>query len=828
MSRILNAAYLSRTGLFCIGVGMLMSSAWSMTAMDDSGMGNITAQDGISVIMNASSTIGGSSSVATWNPDGLGNAASAAVLLQGIQFGSIGQYGAAAASPNFEFDTNLNVGTDSSGVSAVNINLSWTRMRELIPGIYMANGSTGTFLQSQYSLGSVALDSGGTLSVSNTGTGLLAGGGVSSNGGAPVFTNVAGRQLELTLGTPQFNVTNPGPSAQLYYRQGGPGSPELVFDKLYLQTGFPASTGGVLGACSSTASCGSFAPGSQGLYVGAPVLNFNFNFELNYISNPPAGSSFTTVGMAPYTQGLSYWGWQGDFNNAELLMAGGGMWPGQSSYQPDTPGGRNQGMNFAFHANYAPDFTWLVGQANGSAILEFGNWVTLPGATFSLNAPNVTLAVVNPSQGPGGLCWGNTVYGANAGACTTSFTRVYDGLTINPQFLDVTPGLGSANATGMGIAIRNLSLQAYAQSVVLLDDVNNTGSYSGNVSVTNAITGQVNSVPKTRSQPWDLIYTFGALDGNIYLYPGQYNYGASAPSGNGLTMDVLLMSQSTANNSNKLLGNTNFMIGDPTSGYGIGLLQANLLIGAHEMNLLMESDGIHLSTPDMRIEVNGRLGGGQIPNMTSVINIGNIDVNLEGGINLVLTGESTMTKSQDAASNNQYVLYVPGTSSLNSVGSTVDKYTYTNPYSNSSSPYLYLGFSGSMTLGSSATFGKGCSDPSAMGVGCSDSYISLGEPSQPGVDVRFADLQGALRILNGRLFLSSAGDPVMSGPNNLPGLQIAADVQVGSTAGGAPLATNVMLGQLNTSGSFSGYSALGSIVMPSGQMYSSVILRPEH
>ncbi len=800
------------------------SASWAMTAVDDTALAGVTGQDGLTVTMNSASQIGGPSSVAKWNPDGLGNAASAAILLDGLQFNSIGADGAAAANSNFQVNTNLNVGTDSSGNSEINVGMSWTRMRELIPGVYMANGSSGTMLQSSYSLGSMVLDSNGSFVMSNSGTGLLSGGSVSSNGGTPVFNGVAGRQLELTLGTPQFDISSPaGPSAQLYYRQGGAGSPELVMDKLYLQMGFPASTGGVIGACSSASSCGSFVPGSSGLYVGAPTLNFNFNYRLDYIATPPSGSSYTTVGMAPYTQSLAYTGWTGNFNNAELLMSGGGVWSGQSTYNPNVPSGRNQGMNFAFHADYAPDFTWLMGLGTGSEILKFSDWTKLTGAQWALNAPNVTLDVVNPGQGPGGLCWGNTVYGTNAGACMTSFKRVYDNLQITPQYLDVTPGLGAANATALGVVFRNVSLQAYAQKVVLLDDANNTGSYTGAVTAAN---GHV--VPKTRSEGWGLIYTFGALDGNVYLYPGDYAPGSSTPSGDGVTLDVLLMSQSTANNPNKLLGNTNFMIADTTKGYGIGLLQANLLFGAHQLDFNMLPTGINLVTNDMRAEINGRLGGGSVPSMTAVINIGNIDVNLEGGINLLITGETTKTQSQDTATNNQYALYVPGSSPLSATGATVDKYIYSNPYS-SGAGYNYLGFSGTMTLGSSATFGKGCSDPSAMGVGCTDSYISLGEPSQPGVDVRFADLQGTLRILNGRIFLASAGDPVMGGPNSLPGLQIAADVQVGSTAGGQALATNVMLGTQNSSGSFSGnYAALGSIVMPSGQMYSSIVLKPQH
>lgn len=800
-----------------VSVALLMSSgaAWSLEAVDDNDLASVTGQTGLSVGFSSNSQIGGASSQVQWNPNGLGAASSAALEMNGVQFSAIGTDGATPASPNFLLTNTLDLGGNGAGSNAVSLGMSWTRMRQSIPSIYLANGSSGSLVNSSSSFGSSVIDSSGSFLLTNQGGGILAGGGVSgAAGGTPTFTGVAGRVLTLTLGVPQLGVVSPtDPGAQIYYRQGAVGSPELVMSKIYLETGFSSATGGVFGACGNTTSCGTFASGQAGIYIGAPKLDFNFTYALDYRASPSATQPFTTAAN-DYT-GLAYSGWKGSFDNAELLVAAGGMWPGQSSYSPDNPSGRNQGINFAFHGNYDSNFNWVVGQAGGTAVLEFGNWTTLSGANWALNSPNLTVSVVNPGQGPGGLCWGASVYGTNSGACQTSVTRVYDGLKMTPQFLDVAPGLGAANATSLGIAFRDLSLQAYSTNVTLLDDVDGNGDYTGTVNVNGK------SVAETRTFGWGLMYTLGKVDGNIYLYPGNYAQGSTSSSGNGVTLDVLMMSQSTASNSNKLLGNTNFMIADTTKGYGIGLMEANLLFAAHQLNFNLTNSGIELKTNDLRMEVNGRLGGGTVPNLTQQVNLSNLDVNLEGAVDFYLAGANTKTASQDTATNNQYTTFISGTSTP-----AIDTYTYNNPYTGK--PYPYLAFSGTMTLGNSATFGKGCSDPTTMAFSCTDSYVSLGEPSQPGVDVRFADLQGTVKVINGRVFLISQGDPVMA-PDQLPRLQIAADVQVGATAGGNPLATNVMMGTLNTSGNFSGnYSALGSIVIPSGQMYSSIILKPQH
>lgn len=701
------------------------SLAYGMESVSDADLSDISGQQGIDITIS-SNAIGGASTNVAINMDP-STASSATLRDVGLQLTPIGTNGASSGTP-FKITSKLDAGT-ASGTPRFSLNTDWTRIRVSTNSLDLLNASSTA---STYGLGSVVFDSSGSMVF--RGSGLFNGNATDSS-----------RLLHLTIGTPQVGVASPGASGQLYYRQSSAaGAPELIFDKLYMDVGLTAGTGGGLGICTSGSACGTFGSNREGLYLNAPHLDVAATWATNYRANTSAGS-YTT--MNPDVAGIAYWGWTGGYNNAELLVSGGGVWPGSSAaYDPKLPSGRTGGLNLAFHGDYDNNFTWLVGQAGGLALLKFGNWTKLSGATWALDAPNITLDMINSGQGVGGLCWGASSYGTSAGCTSTNYTRP-NGQTVSGRYVELAP-----DATAMAAIVRGLSLQAYSSNVQVLDDMNKDGDFSDTVS----------GKPETESYGWSLMYTMGAFDGNIYLYPGN-----AANNGNGLRADMIWMSQSFSNGSNKLLGNTNFMIGDTAAGTGIGLFQANLLYAARKLGIELLPTGIQLQTADARFAVQGRFGGGTIPNLSAPNIISDIDLNLEfSKLNMLL-------------------------------------------YPATSNGYPYLGYSMAAKFGT-ASAGIASSDPDG-------SYFSLSEPSRSDVNFRVAKINGDVELKNGQIFLISGADTV-NAPDQVKRLRFANDIYLGSSvSGGSAVTADIK---------FSG-SALGSIAIPSGRMYSSLTLKPQ-
>lgn len=721
----------ARLNALLLALGLCSSAlASALETIDDGALADVSGQSGIDLYIR-SNAIGNSATSVLLNIDD-GSANEAGLLQSGLQLTSIGNQGAATTTP-FVAHTTLDVAT-VGGLPAIALQTDWTRMRSS----HALNVVDAAGTPASNGFGTMAMDSAGSFRLTGV-NGLFNGG--SSN---------AARQLHLTIGTPQVGQATPGSYGQVYYRQGGVGSPELVLDKIYLDLGLTPGTGGSFGFCDPAAAggCGSFGTGRNGFYLNAPHLDFNTSWAVNYRGSPTG--SFTTANGD--SGGLAYWGWTGGFDNAELLVSAGGIWAPTPGYDPLQPASRSQGLNLAFHGDYDSNFVWLVGQAGGRSLLRFGNWTKLTGAPYALNVPNLTLDVINANQGPGGLCWGASAYGTAAGPCSTAtFTRS-SGKVVTGQFLNLPP-----TATNLALAVRQFSLQAYSSNVQVLDDMNGNGLFTDTVNVNGK------NIAETETYPWGLIYTFGTLDGNVYLYPGN-----AAGTGNGMAADIMLMSQSFANGSNKLLGNTNFMIADTTTGMGIGLFQSNLLFAARKMYTNLLPTGIQMTTNDARLAIQGRFGGGSVPNLTQVNVISDWDINLE-------------------FSRLESLLYAA-----------------------SSNGYPYLGFETRMTLVNSSS--------SIASTDADGSYFALAEPSRPDVEFRVANLTGDLETKNGRLFLISAADNV-NAPDQVRRLQIAQDIYIGSSVsgGGAPL-----IGEVKFSG-----ASLGRIAIPSGQWYSSMTLKPQ-
>ena len=738
------------TGAWLIGVPW---AAFGLEAISDNDMAGMSGQSGLTYIVSSGTSLGNSGSVFQWTPDA-GTTSAATLESQGFQINGIGGQGtstdtsgSATTSGPFSITSNFDVGSNGT-TPALSMNTSWTYLRLSMPSLLLLNAS-GT--PTSYGYGSFVIDGSGTFAMTNF-AGLLNGSSVNSN-----------NRLYFTLGSPQIGqgVTPATSYGQIYYRQGGAGSPELIFDKIYMAMGFNPAYGGVFGACGSSGPCGGTAAGlasggfstanGGGLYIGSPKLDFNMTYVLAYRPTPSTVGFTTATSSGDPIENLGTFGWTGSFDNAELLLSGGGFWSGAANYNPDLPAGRSQGLNASFHANYDPNFNWVIGEGGGRAILNFGGWHNLPGATWGLNVPNLTLDVVNQGQEPGGLCWGAKAYGP-ASSCTSSTTawanKSENANSTPGTYLDLPP-----TGTALGFAIRDMSLQAYSTQVTLYDDLNNDGIFTPN---------------EIRNFNWGLMYTLGQVDGNVYLYPGN-----STANGNGLTADVLLMTQSFANNTYPLLGNSNFMIVDTTTNLGFGLTQANILLGARDLGINLTSSGLQLTTPDLRMQVEGLVAGGPVYTMTPS------------------TFEKMMYVNINLESNNFSLTLSQGTQN----------------------GYPYLAFTNHITFADTAASGSTLGIPA----GGDGSFISLAEPSNISADFRIADITGDINVINGQIFLISAGDTV-DAPDAIPRLQLAGDVQVGSTAGG-----NALTGVVKFGG-----AELGTIAIPSGQIYASIMLKPQH
>lgn len=776
------------------------SVGYAADSLPDSELADVTGQSGLAIQVNGD--LAASSGNVQWNPNA-GSSASATEQFSGLTIGAIGSNGATSSGPGtFTISSQLN-GSNGAGFDVgsngtttgmgLDMRMTWGRTRISAQDVYAYQGdATAATATHTNGFGSFALDTSGTFAlVQQTSNGLL-----SYNP-----PNIANNQLYLTIGSPQIGVVQDPvghPYGQFYYRQGAVGSPELILDRVWLQTGFAAGVGGVIGMCGPNAPCGqmgstphpfvanaSTGQNVSGLYLATPKLDFNFTYALNYRGNPGTNGFTTTQNDV---LGLAYWGWTGDFQNAELVIGSGGGYSVETNnrYDPNVPTTRNQGLNLAFHGNYDPgNFNWVVGQAGGGTLLEFGGWTKFGDATWGLSAPNITLSVINSSQGVGGLCWGAGIYGnASSGCGGASLTWPYGYHPAGAEFLNMTPTAtnidSGTNLTAIpSLWIRNMSLQAWSTNVTVLDDKNGNGIFDAG---------------ESQTYNWGLIYTLGTADGNISLYPGN------GSGGDGLKADILFMSQSfnnktTNTTNNPLYGNTNFMIEDTSSKMAVGYYDANFLLAMKAANIVLGSDGIHINPAAMRLGFEGMFGGASLANAGTpggtvpVVKGFLLDVNLESNNpSFVFSPKNTQMQDTDYSWQN------------NGSG---PNYGYNNP--NNNKPYPYLGYSGNITFGTVSGFGTASPD---------GSYISMAEPSSPSTDIRIANLTGSISIQNGRVFLISGSDPYMA-PDGVQRLQIAQDIYFGSTAGGSALNANV---------NFSGAN-IGQISIPSGQMFTSLILK---
>lgn len=316
-------------------------------------------------------------------------------------------------------------------------------------------------------------------------------------------------------------------------------------------------------------------------------------------------------------------------------------------------------------------------------------------------------------------------------------------------------------------------------------------AYSNQVTVSSN-----NMAPETYD--WGLIYTLANIDANIAMYPGGSPSHVTADSENqGFIIDFLLMSQTLDNAGNQGSNwsrGTHFMIADtgPSVNMGIGMLNANFLLAADDMRLWIKNSGtvggaaygggIDLLSPRVRMQLSAELAGVSLPRGDDKVAIADVDLNLEGLVNFRLSpppdGENFLAYSAAIR--------------LYSMSDTTD---------------------------STLVSGQG-------------SFWSIAEPGRPEVELRLANIEGDVAIVDSKLELHERNH---SGNGESPQLEISNKIVFGGSAvqrlqdGTEGLASvpGGALGQEVKSDIYFGSDRLGQLVIPNGSIRTTIGLLPQ-
>lgn len=570
-------------------------------------------------------------------------------------------------------------------------------------------------------------------------------------------------------------------NANLFYRQLWHQHPHIVMANMNALWDAPAATIGI-----ST---------DGAIRTAAPFLNLRLDWDMLYkfpVHYPDAEFSLTANDRP-----VIRFGWIGTVKDAEIKFFGGGVWSGTTGAAPNiiyNQANKSEGMYFSSRWNYVNraeaiglgdvnrEFRWRIGEAAGTRTsIEVGDWATMPGNTYSHDFPLIALDVINQGQGPGGLCWGGSALGPSTagGACTNTATR---------QFVNLEPG----NVQNFQTAAPRVDAKALA----IIARKGNLLTYSSKVNI-------VDNGVVVDTLDWGLIYTQANVDANIYLYAGGNPSDIPGGSKNfGLIADLMIMSQSFNGASQGFNWNqgTHFMIADtdPAVGLGIGLLSTSWMILADDLRLWIKphwnaSDfyegGFDMMSRQSRFNIRGLFGGGTFPSGARIVRGANVELNIEGMWNFRFS-------PSPAAS----------------------------PFGTN-----FMGYSLAYRLMNTniANF----SENTAGDATDDGSFLSLSEPSNPTADFRLANITGDMAFVNGRIDLRPPGED-----GARPKLVIANDIQIGSTANarlldgvvdssvpGGNAAQPLIINRVEF-----GNKSLGQIVIPSGQLFYSVALKPQN
>lgn len=526
--------------------GVQPAPTYALESLSDTDMSTISGQDGLSFNLSSSET---SFDRLTLKTD-VGEPQESQIALDQATLKAVEPGGANVGAADFLVDLAVDAGSDGA-TSGLAVDLDWSRIRTRIEDIRIGSDSVN-------SLGTVVVDSNGSLTL------------VNGDGWFNTGSQLASLDIDIR-------------DADIYYRQGGDSSPELLLSNLDFRWAMPSGTVGF---------------DADGLLIEGNV-DFNYTFDLRFDETPLTPFTFD----ANDSHGLRF-GWTGGLVGAQVKMRGGGLW--QETSLLSTPQGdlydqdaKTGGVNLGFRWDFDPSFRWVIGKTlDAGASLEFGNWTKLPGADYGFDFPLITLDAIHAGQGPGGLCWG-----ANwAGPASPCISK-------GGEYLDVAP-----ENNALAVAIRDGQLGAYSTVVNLLDP---------------EITDTFN---------WGLIYTWGDFDGNLYIYPGGQS------SSSGMRMDLLAMIQTFDTEDADGDGNlfeqgrdwdngTHFMIADTDANLAVGFMNSSFLAAANDLYVTLGTGaqrGLQLSTTqEARLAMTGMFGGGDIPDLNERLDVAILDVNLE-------------------------------------------------------------------------------------------------------------------------------------------------------------------------------------------------------
>lgn len=665
-----------------------------MQSLSDEALSSVAGRDGITVSANATQL---DVDQAIWENDG-----NTLTFGDGTQ-GLINNPGSSDPYNNNTNPFSATLTVDAGTMGGTNP-LPFIGLSAIIPEhrLYL-NDMRVTGQPAGTSIGELAMEFGATLDYSG-----------------PLFSDTQ----NLGLTQLSFDMT-PG---QVFYRQGGAGTPELGINNFELDLAL------------NNANIN--ADSSDGLIIDAPTATVKFIGD--YLYDPNGASPFSISGS---DRPVLRTGWQGGLTDLYLALNGGGAWSGGDAALSSN---RTEGLNLALQWNFDPaTFEWVVGESDdpntaalGPSVL-FDDWQPMHAAGPSFSIPNLTVDLLNGGASPSGLCWLGPI---NNGTCSGGGNLVS------------VP----AETGALAILLRDAHLGAYSSGVTVRDDVNGDGVYQNN-----GIAGSDGN-DEIWSRDYGLIYTLGDVDGNIYLYPGKgiADSFLAGATDEGLKLDLVLKSQSRAQDTGdkdadgdttEIIGpdvstdeaykdftyGTHFMIADtdPSVGLAVGFHSADFLLAADDLYISALNSGLALEVGTAaRIGFKGRFGGGPFPDVSSDPVKGfDLDINL--GL-----GEGSTVTFNGAPPGQQYLAYA-GTLDITDLDGAI-------------------------------------AQSSASDAADDGSYISLAEPGRPNVDLRAARINGRLAIENGRLDVISTTDT----PSNTPAkLQISHDLVFGSTAGGDPL-----------------------------------------
>lgn len=768
----------------CMMLACQAGSAYAFQMLDEDELSGVHAQDGLTVSLTSSNAgiIAGQVDleldVATANASTL---SMQGVSLRGVDTnGVVGGPVSAVATVDVE--------ANASGTPFIVLDLDFNQVRLRTDAIRHASDATRSY-------GTLAID--GDIALR-----LIGEGGIFNN--AATQTYLKG---QLTDGA-------------IYYRSLWHQHPYLVLNNLNALWEMEAGSLGV-----STAGIRMAADNT----TGSPYINVELDFDLLYkfpVHYGEATEFVITGNEAP----ILHFGWMGSLRDVELVWKSGGAW------SPYAVASKTQGLNFSSRWNFVDhyeantilnqpekEFRWQLGEAAREGItnnktrvnFEMSDWTAWGSAAYAHNFPLIALDVINANQGPGGLCWGNSTDGAT---CTGG------------QFVNLAPGaisgyndvpVNRTDAKSMALMVRDGQFMTYSRKIKLLER-NSTG----------ALVNLVGGAP--RSFNWGLIFTMANIDGNAYLYAGNGDQGDTAGGSYnyGIMADVMLMSQSftggcdfTALNCTQGFSwdkGTHLMIadtdvdGDNATGeerdaMGIGFISSSFLLIADDTRFTVRqhwdvadlSDaGIDIMSPRFRFNFRGTFGGGVLPDGNGsygvkgqeYVRAANVAFNLEGMMNLRISPAPIVT---NGARN-------------------------------------YIGFSGAFRF--QDTDIAELSESTAADTVDDGTFISLSEPSNAAADLRFARITGDVAIVNGMMDMRGTNEDsgYTSPGDGKPKLVIGATVQFGSTAAtrmgnGFSGVSLPSPGQAFDIGRVEfGDKPLGRIVIPSGQLMSSIALKPQN